>query len=160
MKKLRRTQLVGILFALAAVFYFAFTFAIEVRPNLSEPGPRVFPFFAEAIIFVCALIMIFGKEKTSGEGATDESKPWMTKDGWKRLLIVMGEMVVYAALLQVTGFIISSLVMMMVLIYTLHGDRKVNPVAAVIIDLVLTLGVYFLFTRAFGILLPSGLLFR
>ncbi|MGE4353881.1 MAG: tripartite tricarboxylate transporter TctB family protein [Oscillospiraceae bacterium] len=159
MRNINRTKVIGIFFALVAVLFFIMTFSIEVRPNLSEPGPRIFPFFAEALIFVCALVVIFGKKNKQNDGSSAERKPWLTTHGWKLLGLFGAELLVYAFLLQTVGFIIASLLMMMAFIYTLHGQEKIRPLVAILISIFITLIVYYMFTRAFGIMLPSGMLF-
>ena len=154
--KRKRVQLVGVVFALVALLFFSQTFSIEVRPNLSEPGPQVFPMFAEAVIFICALIMIlFPGKKEEG----NDEKPWLDKKGWKKLGICLTELVIYSLLLAVVGFIPASVVMMMVFIYTLKGTEKANLIAALIIAIGFTAGIYFLFTKGFSIMLPDGILF-
>ena len=157
--KLNRTQVVGIIFLLIAAFFAAMTPSIHVIDGLYEPGPRIFPYLAEGIIALCSIIMIFqahGKEK---DPKAAESKPYLDKAGWTRLGIASALMIIYAILLTVVGFLISTPIMTLAFIFVLSSGEKVNKIAAIIITAVLTLGIYFLFTELFSIPLPSGILF-
>ena len=157
--KLNRTQVVGIIFLLIAAFFAAMTPSIHVIDGLYEPGPRIFPYLAEGIIALCSIIMIIqarGKEK---DPKAAESKPYLDKAGWKRLGIASALMIIYAILLTVVGFLISTPIMTLAFIFVLSSGEKVNKIAAVVITAVLTIGIYLLFTELFSIPLPSGILF-
>ena len=138
-----------------AVVFFAATPIIRIPPNLSEPGPRVFPYMAEAMVFVCSILMFFQKEKDGGKAA----EPFLTKDGWKRLGIVLAMMGGYALLLFLLGFIVSTVVSVLAFIYVLQSGAKVSLVAATVIAAVATSAIYLLFNNVFSIRLPEGLFF-
>ncbi|MGI6029100.1 MAG: tripartite tricarboxylate transporter TctB family protein [Candidatus Heteroscillospira sp.] len=158
--KLNRTQVVGIIFMAIAVFFASQTPQIQVGEGLFEPGARIFPYIAEGIIFVCALLMtIFARGKQFDANAK-ESKPYLDKAGWKRLGLAAVLMAAYAVLLSLLGFLISTPIATLAFIFVLSSGEKVNKAAAVIIALALTAGIYMLFTNLFSIPLPSGMIFK
>ena len=74
-------------------------------------------------------------------------------------MIVLGCMVLYTLGLIYLGFLISTPIAVAVFIYLLKEDEKVNPIVALLLVSGLTVGLYFMFTKGFSILLPQGKLF-
>ena len=72
-------------------------------------------------------------------------------------LLTMGLIIVYAVLMKSVGFIITTFVYMMAQMLILREGKK-NWLLMVIISLVMSVGIYFLFTRVFNIMLPAGIL--
>jgi len=149
--KLNRVQLVAVFFAALAVIFFFMTPAIRIPPNLSEPGPRVFPYMAEALIFICSVLMFFSKENRE-----KTQRPFLSKDGWKKVGVSLAMMVAYTVLLYAAGFIIATLLATLAFIYVLRDKDKVNFAVAAVVTAFATIAIYLIFTKAFGIALPVG----
>lgn len=158
--KLNRTQGVGIVFMVVAAAFAAMTPGIKVSDGLFEPGARIFPYIAEGIVFFCALLMTITAHDKQNDPNAKESTPYLEKAGWKRLAIASALMIVYALLLGAVGFLIATPIASLAFIYVLSGGNKVNPIVAIIISAVLTIGLNLLFTNVFSIPLPKGLIFR
>ena len=72
-------------------------------------------------------------------------------------LLTMGLIIVYALLMKSVGFIITTFVYMMAQMFILREGKK-NWLLMVVISLIMSVGIYFLFTRVFNIMLPAGIL--
>lgn len=162
MKNFNRTYLMGIL-ALAFAAWVAWqTGKISMKLVSNEPGPRFFPYISAAGIAIFAILsMIFDapKEKKQAE-ATGKPMQYLDKAGWKRMAIIFGESIAFTICMEFIGFWITAMVFMMVFIYTLKGEKKVNTIFAVCLSIGLASLCYFGFTRGFHIPLPVGKLWE
>ncbi len=157
MKKLNRTYIMGILCLVLAAWIAWQTTTIPERLVSNEPGPKLFPFISAAGIAVFAVLsMIFDGRKERAE----DSKPYLDKAGWKRMALIMVEALVFCIAMQFIGFWITSMLGMMVFIWTLKGDKKVNIPFAIILSIAVGSICYFGFTRGFHIPLPEGTVWR
>lgn len=153
MNKINKTYIVGIVCILFAVWIIWSTGGISEKLVSGEPGPRLFPYISAAGIIICSILtMIFDGPKD----AKREKKPFLTKDGWKRLLIIFAEVAVFAAGMHFLGVLITGSVMTFVFILTLKREKKINYIFAIALSVGLTCLVYFGFTMGFHLLLPKG----
>lgn len=149
-----KDRLGGIGFAVFGIVVTILATQIKMRANLSEPGPRLFPYIAGIGMCICGL----GIALTSGKGSGDDA-PYLSKDGWKRLLIAAGVMVLYYLGLEFLGFIISTPIFTFAIILILAGGKKLNLVVVAVIAVVTTAVLYLLFEKVFTIFLPPGIIF-
>lgn len=153
MKKFHKTYLVGITCIIFALWIIWSTGSISEKLVSGEPGPRLFPYIAAAGIIVCSILtMVFDGPKE----AQKEKRPFLTKDGWKRLCTIFAEVLVFAFGMHYLGVLITGSVMTCVFIMTLKQEKKINNIFAVALSIGLTCVVYFSFTRVFHLLLPTG----
>lgn len=153
MNKINKTYIVGIVCILFAVWIIWSTGGISEKLVSGEPGPRLFPYISAAGIIICSILtMIFDGPKE----AKREKKPFLTKDGWKRLFIIFAEVAVFAAGMHFLGVLITGSVMTFVFILTLKREKKINYIFAIALSVGLTCLVYFGFTMGFHLLLPKG----
>ncbi|WP_164919084.1 MULTISPECIES: tripartite tricarboxylate transporter TctB family protein [Acutalibacteraceae] len=152
-KTLKKDGIVGIGAVLAAAFFFYHTQEIRTPANLVEPGPTLMPIIAEALMAVCGLGML-----VESLLKREEDEAYLAKDGWKRLFVAFGVMVLYAVGLQFLGFNISTPVISFVLIKMLSGGKKVPAALSAVIAVALTAALYLIFTKGFAISLPEGVL--
>jgi len=157
MKKINRTYIMGVLCLLLAAFIAWQTTKIPERLVSNEPGPKMFPFIAAGGIAVFAILsMIFDAPKEVKE----ESKPYLDKQGWIRMGVIMAEAVLFTVGMEFIGFWITAMIGTFVFLWTLKGDKKVNLVAAILFSVGLASLGYFGFTRGFIIPLPKGTLWE
>lgn len=145
--KIKYDKLFAVMCLLAVVVLFVSTGSIRDLASSSDPGARLLPYISEGILALCSVFVLIGKS----EGGAQLDKSTLVK-----LVIVLGCMVLYALGLYWLGFPLSTPVMVLVFVYLLRGDNHVSPVAATVLALGLTIGLYLLFTRGFSILLPKG----
>ena len=152
-KKIQKTYVVGIVCIIFAVWIIWSAGSISTKLVSGEPGPRLFPYLSAAGIIICAVLsMIFDGPKD----AKKEKKPFLTKDGWKRLALIAVEIVLFAVGMYYLGVLITGSVMTFVFICTLKQEKQINYLFAVALSIGFTCLVYFGFTKGFHMLLPKG----
>ncbi|MCI6886980.1 MAG: tripartite tricarboxylate transporter TctB family protein [Lachnospiraceae bacterium] len=154
MKKIKMTYIMGILGLLLAGWIALETSKIPERLVSNEPGPKMFPYLSAAGIALFAILsMVFDAPK-------EEDKPYLDSKGWKRLALVIIEVLVFCVAMNYIGFWITSMIGMMIFIWTLKGDKKINILFAITLSVALGSICYFGFTRGFSIPLPSGAIWK
>ncbi|MEQ2563277.1 tripartite tricarboxylate transporter TctB family protein [Ventrimonas sp. CLA-AP-H27] len=150
MKKIKKTYIAGVLCLILAGWIAWQTSMIPERLVSNEPGPKMFPYFSAAGIAIFAVLsMIFDAPK-------EANKEYLNQAGWKRMAIIMGEVLGFCIAMHYIGFWISSVLGMLIFIWTLKGEKKINRVFAVCFSVGLGSLCYFGFTRGFHIPLPVG----
>ncbi|MGE4353822.1 MAG: tripartite tricarboxylate transporter TctB family protein [Oscillospiraceae bacterium] len=143
----------GVLFVIFGIVVVLMATQIRVQANLTEPGPRLFPYISGIGIAVCGLGMaITAKRQKSGE-------PYLTPSGWRRLGISGAALILYYLALEYVGFLIATPFFTFAIILILASGKRVNKITAVVISLLTTGILYYLFQKLFSIFLPSGKLF-
>lgn len=130
-----------LIFSIAGYFYSEFKISSEAKVGVA---PDFYPKLLFIVIGICAVITLFGSIKR-------ESKRTMPKFNWPAVITVIALLIGYAYLLQLTGFIISSIIFMVAFMFVL-GERK--PLNMILIPVITSLLIYFLFSKAFMIMLP------
>lgn len=143
----------GAVFAIFGILVTILATQIKIPANLSEPGPRLFPYIAGIGMTVCSLGMVFTAKKQEARG------PFLTREGWIRLGVVAAALVFYYLALEYIGFLISTPVFTFAIILILSSGKKVGKIAAALAAVAATGTLYFLFQSVFKIFLPSGKLF-
>lgn len=157
MKKMNRTYIMGIACLIFAAWIAWQTSMIPERLVSNEPGPKLFPYISAAGIAVFAVLsMIFDGTKEAKEGG----KPYLDRAGWIRVGIMLAECIVFAAGMYVIGFWFTSILGLMMFIWTLKGERKINVLFAAALSVVLGTVCYFGFSKGFVIPLPKGIIWE
>lgn len=157
MKKMNRTYIMGIVCLIFAAWIAWQTSLIPERLVSNEPGPKLFPYISAAGIAVFAVLsMIFDGARE----AKEEGKPYLDRAGWIRMGIILMECIVFAAGMYVIGFWFTSILGLMMFIWTLKGEKKVNVPFAVGLSIVLGTVCYFGFSKGFVIPLPKGIIWE
>jgi len=150
--KVNKDRVAGIVFAILGLAIVLIAGGIVIPKNLSEPGPRLFPYISGGGIFLCGLGMALTKQQ-------DESQPYLDRQGTIRLLKAAGLMVLYYMGLDYLGFLIATPLFMFAAIILLSGGKKINLIFSIVLSLATSFLLYFLFKQAFMIFLPAGKLF-
>jgi putative tricarboxylic transport membrane protein len=148
-----RDKIGGAVFALFGLIITLFTGQIQVPANLSEPGPRLFPYIAGVGMIICGIGMMLTAKQSEND------KPFLTKEGWKRLLIVGAVLFAYYLGLVFLGFLISTPFFTFAIIMILSSGTKLSKIGTVVIALITTAALYIIFNNVFKILLPNGIFF-
>jgi len=114
-------------------------------------GPKMFPIFAACGIILASI----GKLITAPRG---KIAPFLNKQAWIRIGVMLGMFVLYYLGLHFLGFLISTPVFLYAQIRYM-SLRKVPVVKSIIISVVLTAVLYFLFNNLIRCILPTGILF-
>lgn len=122
-------------------------------------GPDFMPMVIGVIMVILAAILlvqsIMGIKKNTAEIKPDEDKP-----EYKRVIESLVLSLAYVLLLQPVGFIVSTLVYLFAQIFVLAPDvnrTKKDIIIFLIVDVVFTFIVFFLFRYGFKIVLPAGI---
>jgi putative tricarboxylic transport membrane protein len=116
--------------------------------DASGPGGGFLPFVTGAIIALCGLSLLF----FSG-GA--KSPNWPAASVWARMAAIVAGLAAIAIVMPYLGFILTVIPVMLVL---MQAVERQSWITAVLVSVVSTIIVYFLFTRVLGTALPRGLL--
>lgn len=155
MKKINKTYLSCAILLLFAAWIIVQTGHISERLVSNEPGPKLFPYISAVGIIVCSILsMIFDGPKEKQR----EGKPFLTGAEWKRLGLFFAEIILFALGMHYLGLLIAGPIMTFVFIMTLKGDKKVNLAFAILLSIVLSVIIYFAFTKIFHLVMPTGVL--
>jgi len=116
-------------------------------------GSRFFPYFASVGLILCGM----GVTLTSKKGEGDEA--FLPEGGMKRLITLLGVLILYILLLYLVGFLPASPVMLYAVVTLLAGETKVSPLRKILFSVLMTAIVWLFFEKALTILLPAGILF-
>lgn len=132
--------LFGLVFA--SIMYWA-TGQIEESFIQDPLGPKAFPLLIVALIAVSSVIMLV---------KPDENPAWPSQKKWLELIVTVGVMVAYAAILPELGFLLSSILMAAFMIQRLGGTVVQSLVAGTITSV----GIYFVFGFGLQLSLAKG----
>ncbi len=148
---MKKDKIVGIGAILTALFFFIQTWTVKIPDNLAEPGPRLVPFMAQALMVICGVGMVIESERKN-----EEEKEFLGKSGWNRLGKAFFVLVCYAVALTYLGFIWSTPFVAFVLINMLSEKKDVSIRSKVVGSFIITFAFYLVFTKGFGVMLPQG----
>ncbi len=152
---------VGIFYAVLGIALIIGAKALP-KSKVMEIGPDFMPTLVGAIILVLAGILLvetFARFKANA--AELEASNFKDTSDYKRVLGSLVSALIYVNILKPVGFIVSTLVYLIVQIYILAPDSqrtKKDMIKYLIIDVVFTIVVYLLFRYGFKIVLPGGIL--
>lgn len=147
--KQRRAPLIGAgIFLLLGIITFAQTSGLDETGASHDPGAAGYPRLLAGTLIVLAMILSF--QKDGGEGET-------TVRGGNALRVVgtIGLLIVYAALMEPLGYILSTSVFL-VATMLLMGIRNIAGLIALPVGL--SLANFYIFYVAFGVSLPYAFL--
>jgi len=124
---------------------------ISVRTFNDDPGPKLFPIFACAILVLCGIGMLLTRSK--------ETAPPFDPEQWKRGLTMGALFIAYALGLWLTGFYVATLVMVYAFYHVIAGPERRVFWRGAVYALAVTGGVHLVFAMALNAFLPRGILF-
>ena len=132
------------------------------RPNIPQAiGPHVWPIGLLGLLIVSAIILFFEalSKKRKALPPTDFSPiqtdmNWFRKPQMATVLILFG-LLLYTVFLQPVGFIICT---SLLVIYQARVLERGRWIRNIVIGLVFSIGVYFIFVKVLNVMLPAGVL--
>lgn len=116
-------------------------------------GPDFFPrLVAIAMAAACAALVVQALSSKTTENADAIS---FKDPGIQRALVVLALSIVYVASMDFLGFIISTVITMLIMMYLL---KLRNPIQMVVVSIAAAFVINFAFAGLLGIQLPAGLL--
>ena len=143
----KRDVTASVLLIMVGCAVIVWAFRLKVG-TLLRPLAGFFPLLVGVAIVALSLVLLFRGWMGRGPAA----KPF---GRWQKPVVMLAALVVYAVLLEPLGYILSTIFIAAVTLRILGVDSlKLIAVSSV----VLSVSVYFLFTRLLGVELPAGIL--
>ena len=149
--------IVGAFYMVVAIVLFIASFQIKAFVN-EVLGPEFMPRAMAVIIFVIASVMVMKGIKKWKSGVCDRYTPEQLS--YVRLIATFLSMVIYIAALETVGFIPMTIVYIIAQIYLLTKKEffsKAMLLKTVLIAVIASVTLYYVFYQFFGIFLPEGL---
>ena len=136
------------------VFACAVLIHVQGFPQLENgyPGPALFPEVLSVLFIFCGIgLIVQGVRKREKILKLDLSS--ISSVGWLNIVFVLGAVLCYIFFAEFLGFLIFSFVILMILMKWL----KVKTLPSLIMSVIVTLGIYLLFSKILLVPLPWGL---
>lgn len=146
------TGICGLIFSVAL-------YALSVQIGLKENttiGADFLPKIAAVVMLFMFAIVTYRGAVAVKNGV--EEAPRDYKSNYLGVVIIFAAMIAYAMLLKPVGFIITSMVFLLLAIVLMTKKEELKPVLTIVITVVAVLFIYFVFTKVFGVRLPKGIL--
>lgn len=158
--KMKRDTITGVVGLTGSLIWlFLIQYQTKQPANLLEPGPRLLPYVSFFIVAISSLMLLIEGIR-SGQGDAAKEKPYFPKGGILKVTRSYCMLVLYGIAMAFVGFLLSTPFACFAFIYDLKGATKVKPLAAALISLAVTFGLYAMFVFGFQITLPAGILFE
>lgn len=136
------------------ICFFTSQIKLKFAVSDSDVGPRLFPYISGIGITICGILVALTAKKDT------EDKEFLDSDGWKRLGLLVGLLILYVIAIDIFGFLISTPVALFFLILLLADKKKLRKFDVLVISIISTGLAYLLFEKLLHVMLPRGLLFR
>ena len=147
-----RDRYLGILLMITALLLGMVTLQIDYTPMTDDPGPKLFPLFACAILVICGLgLLIQSKPK--------RKEQIFEKTYWIKLVLVFAGLIAYGLMLWLIGFRIATPIMLFFFYWQMSQKGKFKLLGALIYTLISFAIIYSFFQYVLGSYLPEGILF-
>ncbi len=130
------------------------------KSKVMEIGPDFMPMVIGGLTFVLAAALTFLSVKNFKMHAAEIDPAKLPDCDYKRVLLSVILVLVYVFVLQPVGFIVSTLVFLPLQMLVLSPEDKRGKkdiIMLLIIDVIFTMAVFFLFRYGFKIVLPAGI---
>ncbi len=158
--KIKREQVTGLVLILIGVF-FAYLTSQFSKPFTPEyPGPKLMPSIAVFGLIVCGTgVFVNGCIMASKD---KEEKPFLTKEGWKRVLVTFLSLCLYVLAMKYVGFLVATpvLVFFTTSYFAKSSGYNVKLWVRILFAVLVAVLIYCMYVPLFGMTLPSGLLFE
>jgi len=139
-------RITGILLILLAITYFIIGSAYETELLADPLGPKSFPMLLGVLLAAFSLYLLF---------RPDPEPRWHGWAQWRRQIAAVVALIVYGFVLEIIGFIVSSVLAAGFLAW-LMGARRVE---ALLVGIGASILLYFAFNNFLGLPLPTGEIF-
>lgn len=131
------------------------------KSKVMDIGPDFMPTVIGVLILVLSVILLISTIRSFKAKAAELEGVEPEKYDYPRVIISFLLVLVYAFVLKNVGFIICTLVYLPIQMFVLSPEDKRSKkdiILYLVIDVIFTIAVYFLFRYGFKILLPAGIL--
>ena len=117
-----------------------------------RPGPALFPSALSILMIICGLVLIPGGLKSKAPLA--QRLPELNAKGITNILLLLAGIVFYVFASETIGFLLTSFLVMVALMYMLKARLKM----AIPVAIITTVCIYGIFNKFLMVPLPRGLL--
>lgn len=151
---------------IVSIFFMVFSAAMMVMAKMlpksavMDIGPDFMPMCVGGLTFVLAAVLLFLSVKNFKMKAAEAEQSERENLDYKRVLLSFLLILVYVYVLAPVGFIVSTMLYLpvqMLILAPADKREKRNVVQLIIISVVFTFVVFFLFRYGFKIVLPAGI---
>lgn len=151
--------IVGIFFMALSAILMVMAQALP-KSKVMEIGPDFMPMVIGGLTFALAAILTILSVKNFKMHAAEIDPSKLPDCDYKRVLLSVILVLIYVFILQPVGFIVSTLVFLPLQMLVLSPEDKRGKkdiILLLVIDVIFTLAVFFLFRYGFKIVLPAGI---
>lgn len=116
----------------------------------NDIGPKVFPYISAGLLILCGLLLILTK--------TEQKEVFMTKPQFKKMLIILGVLLMYLVLMWAIGYFIPTLVALFALCTLFSAGDNVAWWKRLVFSAAITVVLLLLFRYVLSLKLPTGML--
>ncbi|MCM3761988.1 tripartite tricarboxylate transporter TctB family protein [Alkalihalobacillus oceani] len=157
----KNDRYIGLGIMVVGLYMLLQTFWVNYTQFPNEPGPVLMPRVIGGGLILCGFGLLLWPSKRGQETGPEneqEEPEYIQKGSKKRMLSIVGAFVGYIALLNIVGFVVSTLIFLTFSIWFLNPvkSRKSFIIAATT-SIIVTLTVNFSFSMLLNIRLPNGM---
>jgi len=155
--KIKRDQVTGVVLIILGVV-FAVLISQFKKPFTPEyPGPMLLPGIGVFGLVVCGAGIL-----VKGFRQTEEDKTFVTKAGWIRMLITFAILCAYIFAMKYLGFLlVTPFVLFGITTYFSVGSGvKTKLWVNIVFSIAVSVFIWFMYVKLFGMTLPDGILFE
>ncbi len=154
--KIKRDQGTGAVLILLGLFFGFLTSQFKKPLTPEYPGPKLMPYIAVIMLIVCGVGIFI-----NGCRQKDDEKGFLNKDGWVRVLVTFGVLVLYVLGLKYIGFLICTPIALYAITTYFAKASKIETKlwVRVVFSLVVSVCIWFMYVKLFSMPLPTGELF-
>jgi len=156
MAKITKDRVTGMIGIGVGVVIFNASMKFPPSTMAGDPGPKIFPIISAIIMIATGAGLVIPKPKEKDK----VKKPYLTREQRVRFFKLLGSYLLYFVLLWLFGFLPATLVSFFLVSTLFMEGQKVVIWKQILITLIVTFGVFFLFQYALGLRLPQGVLLR
>lgn len=153
--RIKRDQITGAVLILLGTVVFLMTTTFSTPITAAYPGPRMLPSIAAFGFAVCGLGILV--ESTLSK---KEQKAYMAKAGWVRMGASLIIITAYIAVMTAAGYLIATPAALYVLTTMFAGGGLSTLKGRLLFSVAVAVIIYVIYVYAFGLTLPSGMLFE
>lgn len=139
----------GLAFILLSIYLFLHPFFYEYPSFPSDPGPALLPIVTSLLLFILSTFLIvtsIKKDKNKTDKDDLNGQTLVTKKGIKNFLMTSFFLIIYILLMYIFGFIISSIIFMIVTITYLDKSFSIKSVVInFITSFIVVFAIYYIF---------------
>jgi putative tricarboxylic transport membrane protein len=144
-----KDRVVGIIITFLGLIVFIASMNIPINDISPDPGSRLFPLIGSTGMIIFGAGIFLNKKES-------EVKPFMSRDGWIRLLKVMVIFIVYVLAIKYIGYLIASFIFMFVLVKLFAYERQIPVWKNALFSVIVTASIWIVFVKFLTVSLPSG----